>query len=283
MADAVWDEATSGHTSPGSYGKAVGDGVTSWVPATGFSTHSAGDVWSESTRTLSAFGFSVDVTTIESGDATTALETAATASLNSYDPPTKAELDSGLAGLNDPTAATIADAVWDEATSGHTSAGSYGKSVGDGVTSWVTATGFSSHSASDVWDVATRVLTANTNLNDPTAAAIRTEIDSNSTQLAALVSDSPNNPVKNAEFAGFTFLMVDSGDNITGKTGATVSASRSLDGAAFASCANSVTEVGDGIYKITLAAADMNADSVTLKFSATGCNNRFVTMITQPT
>jgi hypothetical protein len=47
----------------------------------------------------------------------------------------------------------------------------------------------SSHSAADVWAVATRVLTANTNLNDPTAAAIRAEIDSNSTQLAAIVAD----------------------------------------------------------------------------------------------
>ena len=37
---------------------------------------------------------------------------------------------------------------------------------------WATATGFSTHSAADVWSVATRVLTANTNLNDPTAAAI---------------------------------------------------------------------------------------------------------------
>lgn len=37
---------------------------------------------------------------------------------------------------------------------------------------WLTATGFSTHSAADVWSVATRVLTANTNLNDPTAAAI---------------------------------------------------------------------------------------------------------------
>jgi hypothetical protein len=34
--------------------------------------------------------------------------------LADYDPPTKAELDSGLAGLNDPDAATIADAVWEE-------------------------------------------------------------------------------------------------------------------------------------------------------------------------
>lgn len=37
---------------------------------------------------------------------------------------------------------------------------------------WATATGFSTHSAADVWSVATRVLTANTNLNDPTASSI---------------------------------------------------------------------------------------------------------------
>lgn len=41
-----------------------------------------------------------------------------------------------------------------------------------GAGSWATATGFSTHSASDVWSVGSRVLTANTNLNDPTAAAI---------------------------------------------------------------------------------------------------------------
>jgi len=41
-----------------------------------------------------------------------------------------------------------------------------------GDAAWITATGFSTHAPADVWSVATRVLTANTNLNDPTAAAI---------------------------------------------------------------------------------------------------------------
>lgn len=41
-----------------------------------------------------------------------------------------------------------------------------------GDAAWITATGFSTHSAADVWAVATRVLTANTNLNDPTTAQI---------------------------------------------------------------------------------------------------------------
>ena len=188
-------------------------GDAAWITATGFSTHSAADVWSVGTRTLSAFGFSVDVGTIESGDATTALETAATNSLTSYDPPTKAEIDTAFdavqgsgfdtatdslealrnrgdaawitaTGFNTttpptasaisdavwdelqsghttsgtfgyyldaqvssaaspPTAAAIADAVWDELTSAHTSSGSYGKAIGDGISDWVTASGFS--------------------------------------------------------------------------------------------------------------------------------------------
>lgn len=84
-----------------------------------------------------------------------------------------------------PTAAAVADAVWDETQSTHVTAGSFGElateiasilaDTGELQTNqgnWLTATGFSTHTAADVWAVATRVLTANTNLNDPTAAAI---------------------------------------------------------------------------------------------------------------
>ena len=56
------------------------------------------------------------------------LEQAAQA-LTNYDAPTAAELTSGLAGLNDPTAAAVADAVWDEALGDHTTAGSAGEAL----------------------------------------------------------------------------------------------------------------------------------------------------------
>jgi hypothetical protein len=47
--------------------------------------------------------------------------------------------------------------------------------------------GLSTHSAADVWSVATRVLTANTNLNDPTAAAVATAVRSElATELARI-------------------------------------------------------------------------------------------------
>lgn len=41
---------------------------------------------------------------------------------------------------------------------------------------WATATGFSTHSAANVWAVAARTLTANTNFNDLDAAAIKAEV-----------------------------------------------------------------------------------------------------------
>jgi hypothetical protein len=138
LADSIWDEATSGHTGAGTYGKAVSDiladtdelqgNQSNWLTATGFSTHSAADVWAVATRTL-------------------------TAGTN----------------LNDPSAASIADAVWNEATADHVNAGSFGKAIVDVLADtdelqgnqgdWATASGFSTHSAADVWAVATRALT----------------------------------------------------------------------------------------------------------------------------
>jgi hypothetical protein len=76
---------------------------------------------------------------------------------------------------------------------------------------------------------------------------------------------------KNTAFADFTFPMYDGTDPTTLKTGLTVTATRSLAGAAFGSCANAVAEIGTtGVYVIDLAAADLNADAVGLRFTAAG-------------
>jgi hypothetical protein len=85
---------------------------------------------------------------------------------------------------------------------------------------------------------------------------------------------------KNQAVTGFTFLMVDSTD--TPKTGATIVAQRSIDGAAFASCANSAVELGSGVYKIDLATTDMNGSVIMLLFTASGAKNRYITILTQP-
>ncbi len=65
-------------------------------------------------------------------------------------------------------------------------------------------------------------------------------------------------------------------------TGRTVTATASLDGAAFAACANAVSEVASGVYKINLATTDLNANIVTLKFTAAGADPTLITLVMQP-
>jgi hypothetical protein len=87
---------------------------------------------------------------------------------------------------------------------------------------------------------------------------------------------------KNTALSNFAFLMVSSADHVTPKTGLTITAQRSLDGGAFASCANSASELSNGIYIINLAAGDLNANVVTLLFTGTAADARYITVVTQP-
>lgn len=86
---------------------------------------------------------------------------------------------------------------------------------------------------------------------------------------------------KNVALAGFEFVMTDS-TNHAPVTGKTITATRSIDGAAFGSCANSAAEVASGVYKIDLAAGDLNGDMITLRFTATGCDDRLIGIVTNP-
>ncbi len=86
---------------------------------------------------------------------------------------------------------------------------------------------------------------------------------------------------KNVALSSFEFLMRDS-TNHAPAASLTVSATISKDGGAFASTTNSVTEVANGIYKISLTQTEMNADKVTLRFTATGADDSFVSIVTDP-
>jgi hypothetical protein len=85
-----------------------------------------------------------------------------------------------IAALNDPTAAAVADAVWDEASTGHVDAGKAGAQL------WTDVDAILADTDELQTDDVPGLIAA---LNDPSAADIRTEIDSNSTQLAAIVAD----------------------------------------------------------------------------------------------
>lgn len=93
---------------------------------------------------------------------------------------------------------------------------------------------------------------------------------------AAKIDALPVRLRKNTAFANFQFLMVDSTDHLTGKTGLTVTAQRVLDGGALAACANPVVEIASGLYRIDLAAADLNGNMVSLVFTAAGADARIV-------
>jgi hypothetical protein len=116
IANAVWDEALADHVAAGSAGEAQGrlDDIQTDTEDLQTQIGTAGDGLTNIPWNAS---WDAEVQS-ECNDALTA-----------YDPPTKNELDTGLAGLNDPTAASIADAVWDEASAGHTDAGKAGQQL----------------------------------------------------------------------------------------------------------------------------------------------------------
>lgn len=135
-----------------------------------------------------------------------------------------------------------------------------------------------------------------------TAAALTTVDDFLDTEIAAIKaktdqltftdtnrvdstiqSTSVNTLRKNVARANYMFKMVDETDLKTAETGATVTATRSIDGAAFAACANSIAEVSNGWYKIDLATTDLNGDVIVLRFTGTGCHPYEAVIITQPT
>ena len=87
-----------------------------WLTATGFSTHSAEDVWSVATRTLTdKAGFTIsgtkttldDLNDISSGDVLTACGTA----LTSYDPPTATEMASAFTEIKGATWSSATDTL----------------------------------------------------------------------------------------------------------------------------------------------------------------------------
>lgn len=130
----------------------------------------------------------------------------------------------------------------------------------------------------------TMVGTNNANTTTPpTAVQNRQEIDSNSTQLAAIKAKAdllPEGPQKNVALDDLEFLMVDETDFATPETGLTVTGQVSKDGAAFGNIAGSIAEVSNGIYSCDAAQADMNADILTFRFSAAGAADTFITIKT---
>ena len=108
----------------------------------------------------------------------------------------------------------------------------------------------STHSAADVWTAGTRTLT------DPAG-------------------------FKKNTTASLAFVMFDTTDGKTPIASKTVTATRSIDGAAFGACANAVVEIANGAYTISLDAADLNGDIIILRFTSAGADDHLITIKTE--
>jgi len=112
---------------------------------------------------------------------------------------------------------------------------------------------------------------------------VQTGVTSALGNLATLIADNPNVPTKGVAFT-LPVLMVDEDDSKTGLAGLTVAGQISKDNGAFAALDNTpATELAFGMYYITITATEMNANTVTLRFTATGADDRFITLVNQPT
>lgn len=102
------------------------------------------------------------------------------------------------------------------------------------------------------------------------------------TAIRANTDNLPSAIKRNTARPNFEFFMASSSDHVSGATGLTVAAQRSIDGGPFASTVNTPTEVGNGVYAIDLDAADLNGEVVTLLLTAAGADPRVFTIVTEP-
>jgi hypothetical protein len=212
------------------------------------------------------------------------------------------------------TASVVADAVWDEVASGHTTAGTFGKqwrqihqslsategSISDaGPTTTdfdtdLTETGTYWQDAVMIFEdtAANAGLARTITVYDGVAKNVSfdepwpvTPVNGDAFQIIARhvhtlsqIRDSILPPI-NTALSNIEFLMVDD-TNQDPATGLTVSGTRSIDGGAFAAVSGTIAEVGNGIYQFDASAADMNGTIITFRFTAAAAEDTFVTIKT---
>jgi hypothetical protein len=271
---------------------AITNGV---IAAASFAAGALDAVWSTATRTLSAFAFSV---TVGTNNDKTGYGLSAAAIQAIWDALTSALTTVGSIGklLVDNINATISSRL---ATSGYTAPlDAAGTRTALGLASanldtQLDALPTAAENATAVWAAGTRELTGfdasfKTGFSLTAAATLafwdvlEASVATANSMGIKLKNTLPIRLTKNTAFARFMFVMVQSADHLTPATGLTITATRSLDGAAFGACANSAVEVANGVYYIDLAAADVNANCITLRFTATGADTRLLTLLTQP-
>lgn len=218
--------------------------------------------------------------------------------------------------FNDPTSVAIADAVWDELISGHVIAGSFGaknqnvvpsETIEDykaDVSALATDAALSTHDVKlDTVDgIVDNILLDTNELQTDWAnggrldliidliladtAELQTDwtndgrLDVILDAVKAKTDNLPSGISKNVALSNFQLFMVLSSDHVTAATGKTITGTISKDGSSFSALTNAVSEIGNGMYKVNLTQAEMNADVITLKFTETDSDQRIITVYT---
>lgn len=95
----------------------------------------------------------------------------------------------------------------------------------------------------------------------------------------------PNGPMmvkKNQALANWPLIMRSATNHIDPVPGLTVTASRSIDGAAYGAGSITVAGLSGGTYVAQFAAGDLNGNNIMVKFSAATADDLYVLMMTQP-
>lgn len=208
-----------------------------------------------------------------------------------------------IAALNDPTAATIAAAVWDALQSSHVTVGSFGE-IATEVAAILVDTSTTLQAEldgiqADTEDIQSRLPAALVGgamdadvsaiqAGAITAAAIATDAIG-SDELAAGAAQKIRDeilPTQNVAFGNLVFLFVAASDHVTPVTGASgTGVTRSIDGGAFGAGTGTLAEIGNGIYQYDASQADMNGGVIIFRFTGTGGtpgapDDAFVTIVT---
>ncbi|MDZ7798411.1 MAG: hypothetical protein U5L76_02205 [Patescibacteria group bacterium] len=147
---------------------------------------SASDVWSYATRQLTS-RYTNENTPVDLAQVANVSFLATSAELSTTETNLTSEIDANetlINNLNDISASDVwsyanrtitdPDNIWEYALTQIGDTGSIGELLKDNINATISSR--SSHSASDVWSVATRTLTGNDNFNDPTSAQIASDV-----------------------------------------------------------------------------------------------------------
>lgn len=274
---AIWDALTSALTTAGSVGKRIADNLdaavtsrmaTFTLPANFAAlaitagglvdvTQAAADkVWGSATRTLTAFSTGLAVSVWDVLES--AVATAASIGLK-----VKTNLDAAVSSRL--------------ATAGYTAPDNAGIAAIKAKTDNLP----SDPADQSLVIAATDAVMAR--LGVPAGASVSADVLAVKGDTAAVKLKTDNLPglmKKGVAFANFDFVMVDSADHVTPKTGLTVAGTIRKDGGAFAALTNAPTEVANGVYTVgSLTAAELTADKVTLRFTAAGADTRVIEFV----